>query len=287
MDTIPKNWFIDYYSKTCGLIFKHKGILFHHKSKYQDIKIIDSLDYGKILLLDDFIYRSEWFGNIIPEMIVHTSVLAGKKKKNVLLIGGGDGWSLAELIKYPEITKIDLIEIDRNVIEACRNYFSNVNRAFDDKRVSVFYEDGNDFIDKTTELYDLILVTPSSPFSADGSKSAAYKIFQKEYFRKCKEKLSPDGVFLTDGTNVFYSLKDIAYQSFTHKTVLTDLKSLFKYAKLFYTTSPLIPGGLFTLAIASDKFQPDKDVRKKPSKVTTQYYNSEYHTSAFVLPGVI
>lgn len=95
MDKTDKDWFIDYYSNTCGLTFKHKSVLFRRKSEFQDVKIIDSEDYGKILLLDDFVYRTEWFGQVIPEMIVHTSILTGKTKRNVLLVGGGDGWSLA------------------------------------------------------------------------------------------------------------------------------------------------------------------------------------------------
>lgn len=180
-----------------------------------------------------------------------------------------------------------MVEIDKNVTKACKKYFNNVKAAFNDKRVNVFFEDGDNFIDRTRETYDLILVTPSSPFSPDGSKSAAYPICQKSYFVKCEKKLSKNGVFLTDGTNIFYSLKDIAYQSFTYKTILSDLKLLFKNAMLFHATSPLIPGGLFTIALASNNFQADKDIRLKPNNIKTIYYNSEYHKASFVLPSVI
>jgi len=282
-----KGWFTDLYSDTCGLGLRYKKILFHKKSKYQDIKILDSYDYEKILLLDNFIYRSSWFGQVIPEMIVHTPMLTGTLKKKVLLVGGGDGWSLAELVKYPSIKQIDLVEIDKYVVEACKRYFSEVKSAFSDKRVNIFIEDGNKFIDKINDIYDLILVTPSSPFDASGSKSAAYPICQKDYFAKCKKKLSKKGIFLTDGTNIYYSLKDIAYQEFTYKKVLKDLSSLYNHANLFCATSPLIPGGLFTLVIASNTYNPREDVISKPRSIKTIYYNSKYHRASFVLPSVI
>ncbi|MBL7169491.1 MAG: hypothetical protein ISS48_00550 [Candidatus Aenigmarchaeota archaeon] len=278
-------WFIDYYSDTTGLAVEIEKILYHKKSRHQDVKIIQTKDLGKVLLLDNFIYRSEWFGNIIPEMLTNVPMLTGNKKKKILLIGGGDGWTQNEILKYDFVERLDMVDIDEAVIEACKTHFDPINKGFDDPRLNIHIIDGKEFLEKSNEVYDLIIISATAPFNADGTHSMAYRLYQKDFFELCKKRVSEDGIFIIDGSNVFYGSKDIAYSEISYITIMKQIEGIFPITKIFNVISPLIPGGLFAMIIASKKFDPESDISIENLKFNTEFYNLDIHKSCFKLPN--
>jgi len=276
-----KNWLYDEYADGAGLSFKIVGTLAHEQTKFQNIKIVKTKAMGITLLLNNWIYRTEDQGSVMPEMIVHVSMNTGDfQKKKVLLIGGGDGWSLAELVKYKEIESIDMVDIDKKVIELCSKHFPVTQKAFSDERVNIHVTEGSRFVKKQPDKsYDLILVTGTEAYDAEGKPGISYSLFEKSFYQQCFKKLKNHGILLTDGQNGYYG--DQFYKKINQK-----LKRLFTIVKNYSVTCKYIPGGLYIITIASKKFDPEKVTKTRPIK-NLQYYNLRIHQNSFALPAFL
>ena len=273
-----KSWLYDEYADGAGLSFKIDKILASQQTKFQNIKIVKAKTLGTTLLLNNWIYRTEDQGTAMPEMIVHVPMSVGKfKKKRVLLIGGGDGHSVAELIKYQEVEPIDMVDIDQTVVKLCSQHFPVAKKAFQDKRVKLHIAEGSQFIKSQPEnFYDVIFVTGTEAFDAKGKPGISFSLFETRFYKDCFKKLNQQGILLTDGQNGYYGEK--FYQSINRK-----LKTTFSLAKNYSVTCKYIPGGLYLMNIASKKLDPEKDIYPRSIK-DLNYYNAKIHQSSFALP---
>lgn len=143
---IPNGFMGEQYANDVALIFKVKNILLSRQTKYQKVDIIDTETYGKILFLDNLLMKTDKDGHIINEMIVHVPMMTGGKKKRVLVVGAGEGFTATELLKYPYIEKIDVVDIDREFVEISKKIYPEKMKAFDSKKVSLFLMDGLEFV---------------------------------------------------------------------------------------------------------------------------------------------
>ncbi|KAH0660574.1 hypothetical protein KY289_029322 [Solanum tuberosum] len=143
---------------------KIEKILFKGRSKYQDIMIFQSLTFGKVIVLDGIIQHTERDVCSYVEMIVHLPLASIPNPKKVLIVGGGMGFTFREVLRYPSVEKVDLVEIDDMVVNASRKYFPDIAKGYEDPRATLYVEDGNAFVRNTAPgTYDAIIVDSSDP----------------------------------------------------------------------------------------------------------------------------
>lgn len=270
---IPSDCFGEQYANDIALIFKPTEVLINQKTKYQQVNIINTESYGKILFLDNLLMKTEKDGHIINEMIVHIPMRTGKPKKKILVVGGGEGFTSTHLLNYPEIEQIDVIDIDSEFVEIAKQHFSTTTDSFNNPKVTLHIIDGLEYIKNTNNIYDVILVTSTDP------AGLSIPLFTQEFYELCYKKLADDGIFMTDAYMPYYNFGEIDY-----KYMLNKVSQFYKIAKLYTCTVPTFPGGLFSFVIGSKKYDPEKDLRSDVSDIETQYYNSNIHSAAFQLP---
>jgi spermidine synthase len=270
---IPNNCVGEQYTDDIALIFKPTEILLSRKTQYQQVDIVNTESYGKILFLDKLLMKAEKDGDIINEMIVHIPMGTGKPKQKVLVVGGGEGFTATHLLNYPELEQIDVIDIDNEFVEIAKQYFPNTTSVFNNPKVKLHIIDGLEYIKNTNTIYDIILVTSTDPAGLSSP------LFTQEFYKLCYEKLAEDGIFMTDAYMPYYNLSEIDY-----KYMLNKVAAYYKISKLYTCTVPTFPGGLFAFVIGSKQYDPENDIRTDVPKIETMYYNSNIHKAAFQLP---
>lgn len=262
-----------------GLEIEYSKVICDIESKYQRIRILETQKFGKIIILDDTMFQAEQ-GDELTEMAVHLPLNIGEKKKRILLIGGGDGFALKEVVKHDYLETIDVVEIDRDLFDTCKRIFYFDNNVWNNKKVRIIIEDGQKYLnDYKGALYDVIISTPANTFKKDGSKNIAYPLFQKYFFNLARNRLNENGIFITDGSTSYYSDNSPNWIS-----IHNDLKEEFKIVKPYFFASKRMPGGSFVLVYASKKLDPVKNMRNNLPALKTNYYNFGIHKSAFALP---
>lgn len=173
--------------------------IIHTQSKYQDIKVVKSNYYGKVLVLDGVVQLTEKDGNSYNEMMVHPAMFSHRKPKRILIIGGGDGYVLSEVLKHPEVEHVDHVDLDSVVVDVCRDHFP-WGSAWEDPRVHLHFADGAKFVADASEgFYDVIIQDSSDPFTWDESGEKVIlpssTLYSKEHFQNIEKSLSHDGLF--------------------------------------------------------------------------------------------
>ena len=244
--------------------------LFKTTSKYQKIEVYKSKELGNILVLDDTAMLSEYDEFIYHEMLSHVPLQTHKNPKKVLIIGGGDGGLAREVLKYPDI-QVDMVEIDKEVVEVCKKYFPDI-ADWENPRLNLLIEDGIEFVKNCREKsYDIVLVDSTD------EKEQASVLFSEEFYNHVYRVLKDNGVLSLQGSSYFVALKE-------HKRILKRLKMFpilmpYRYEMLVY------PGIVWNFILASKKYNPLKATTSKINGL--RYYNKEIHQASFALPEFI
>ncbi|MBI5060939.1 MAG: hypothetical protein HZB67_01350 [Candidatus Aenigmarchaeota archaeon] len=261
-----------------GLNIPYSKVVVDRQTKYQRLRVLETEKFGKIIVLDSIMFQAEE-GDELTEMATHLPLNTGPKKRTVLLIGGGDGFALRELVKHRYLESIDLVEIDGVLLEECKKIFT-FSGAWNDPRVHIFVNDGSTVLrEHATDKYDLIISTPANTYTEHGKKNIAFSLFSKQYFRSAYNALRGDGIFITDGSTSHYSEKKPNWVSIYH-----DLKSIFPVVMPYFFASKRMPGGSFVLLLASKQYHPIKNFNLNQRGLKTRYYNQGIHVAAFSLP---
>lgn len=252
-------------------------VLFHEKSKYQDVFVFKSSTYGNVLVLDGVIQCTQRDEFSYQEMLALIPLNSHPKPRKVLIIGGGDGGILREVIKHPDVEQVDQCEIDQMVIEVSKKYLPEMAKSFSSPKLHLHVGDGFEYMQKHQGEYDVIITDSSDPVGPASS------LFQKSYYELMKKALKPDGILACQGECLWLHLNLI-------KGMLTFCKSLFPVSDYAYTTIPTYPSGQIGFVLCSKN--PDTDFREPVRKLTEEevssmglkYYNSDVHKAGFVLP---
>ena len=183
-------WFSDMHTDGVKLSIKIEEQLFSAQSEVQRIDVLESKDFGKILVVDGDLMLTERDEFIYHEMIAHVPMAVHPDVKEVLVVGGGDGGVVRELIKYDAIEKIDVVEPDPLLVEVCRKYIPEITGSLTDERVTIYHEDGLRFIRSKGDAYDLIIIDSPNPFGAGEG------LFTKEFYGNCYNALHEDGIMI-------------------------------------------------------------------------------------------
>ena len=249
------------------------------QSDFQRIEIFSTPEFGDILVLDDRIMLTQKDEFIYHEMISHVPMAVNPDIKNVLVIGAGDGGTVRELTKYKSIEKIDMVEIDRMVVDACKEFLPAVASKLSDPRVHIFIDDGLRFVRHVENKYDLIIVDSTDPFGPGEG------LFTTEFYGNCYKALTSDGILVNQHESPFYNTYSKSMKQ-AHKKIL----QFFPIVKVYQAHIPTYPSGHWLFGFASKKFHPvnDLDVGKwNRLGIDTDYYNTRLHKGCFALPTYV
>ena len=157
-------WYTEQHTPDVRFSIRVDHQLYSGQSEFQRIDVFESPEFGRFLTLDGYMMLTEKDEFIYHEMITHVPMCVHPEAADILVIGGGDGGTVRELLRYPSIRHIDLVEIDEMVVNVCREYLPSTASGLDDVRVSIHYEDGLRFVRKPINTYDLIIVDSTDPF---------------------------------------------------------------------------------------------------------------------------
>jgi spermidine synthase len=271
-------WYTEEHTKNVRLSIKVKEHLYSEKSDFQQIDIFDSDEFGRFLTIDGLMMLTEKDEFIYHETIVHTPMAVHPNPKKILVIGAGDGGVIRELSYYKNIEKIDLVEIDKVVIEASKKYLPKTACKFNDPRVSIYIQDGLKFVRSKENEYDIIIVDSTDPIGPGEG------LFTKEFYGNCFNALNDDGIMVNQHESPFYLHTTKAMQR-AHKRI----KESFPIAMVYQAHIPTYPSGYWLFGFASKKYHPIKDINKnwKDNMIKTNYYNHHLHQGSFALPNYV
>jgi spermidine synthase len=259
----------EYQTRYSGLFFKAKKVLLEKKSKFQRIEIIENQFFGKVLFLDGLVQTTEKDEFFYHEMLVHPALACHPHPERVLIIGGGDGGALREVLKHP-VKKAWLVEIDQEVIRACEQHFPWLESALADPRAELAIADGFDFIQQTRDRFDVIIVDSSDPVGPSAILHA------RDFYQKLKKVLKPDGIIAAQAGSQLLHLEE-------HGQKHRFLKKMFKHALFYFGPVPTYPVGTWCYNFLSDVIDP-REVKDLRIPAGLKYYNPEIHTAAFARP---
>lgn len=272
-------WYTEEHTDNIRFSIKVSKQLYSGQSEFQRIDVFDSVEFGKFFTLDGLIMITEKDEFIYHDMIVHVPMATNPNIKNVLVIGAGDGGTVRELCKYKNIQKIDMIEIDKLVVDVCKKYFKQTSCSLNDERVSIYYEDGLKFVRNKVNEYDLIIVDSTDPFGPGEG------LFTKEFYGNCYNALKDDGILVNQHENPFYS--DYAKSM---KRAHKRIRTFFDICKVYQAHIPTYPSGHWLFGFASKKYDPVLHLQKETWEnfgLETKYYNTNIHKGSFALPNYV
>ncbi|XP_046547106.1 spermidine synthase-like isoform X1 [Haliotis rubra] len=279
MDHLKDGWFSELSELWPGqcMSLQVEKVLFHEKSKYQDVLVFKSKTYGNVLVLDGVIQATERDEFSYQEMLAHLPLCCHPNPKKVLIIGGGDGGVAREVLKHPEVERVDMCEIDEKVIEVSKEYLPEMSSSFANPRLNLHIHDGFDFMGKHHGEFDVIITDSSDPIGPASS------LFEKSYYELMKKALRPGGILCSQGECVWLHLDLI-------RNMLDFCKTIYPSVSYSYTTIPTYPSGQIGFVLCS--LNPDMNFedpinalsQEQGEKLKLKYYNTAIHKAAFVLP---
>ena len=271
-------WFTEYHTENARFSFKIDKQVVSLKSEFQRIDVFDSYDFGRVLVLDGFIMLTEKDEFIYHEMMTHLPMAVNPEIHDVLVIGAGDGGAVRELTRYDSIKRIDMVEIDKLVVDVCREYLPQTSCKLDDPQVHIYFEDGIKFVKEKNNEYDLIIVDSTDPFGPGES------LFTEEFYRNCFKALKSTGIMVNQHESPYYPNDALAMQD-AHKKI----KSVFPVALVYQAHIPTYPSGHWLFGFASKGLDPVADLSTSWDSLglKTKYYNTDLHKGCFALPNYV
>jgi spermidine synthase len=254
-----------------GVYFKARRVLFRGRSRFQRIDVFENDAFGRVLFLDGLVQTTEKDEFFYHEMLVHPALLRHPRPRRVLIIGGGDGGALREVLRHP-VERATLVEIDERVIEVCQAHFGWLRAALRDGRAEVVVGDGNAFLAATRDRFDVILVDSSDPVGP------STVLHQRAFYAGIKRALRPGGIAAAQAGALLYHLD-------AHRRKNAFLKALFRHARFYTGPAPTYPGGTWCYIYCSNSVPPLGKLRRPP--VGLRYYNPQIHRAAFALPNLL
>ena len=263
--------FREYYKKNAGIFLKIGKILFNKKSKFQKILLFENKDFGKVLALDNFLMLTEKDEYFYHEALVHPALSLISKPKKILVIGGGDGKALFEILKH-KVKEVHLVEIDEEVIKISGKYFK-WGKIFRNKKVKIFTQDAYEFIKRIKEKYDLIIGDFPDPVGP------ARKLYKREFYLNLKKILKKNGILVLQAESPIYHKR-------TQRKIYKELKKIFKICKFYFSPAPTYPGGIWLYLFASDFYNPLKSKIKREIK-NLKFYSKKIHKLIFQIGEIL
>jgi spermidine synthase len=265
--------FIEWYPRGYGVAFKVRSRLFETQTKYQRLELYETEGFGKLLVLDGTVQLVEVGEESYHEVLVHPALLAHPDPRSVLIIGGGDGGALREVLRHRTVERVKMVEIDEVVIEVSKLYLDIAKGAFEDPRAEVIVGDGVEYLRKTDEKFDAIIVDSTDPVGP------AKLLFSEEFYRDAYERLNDPGIYVTQAGSVYLFTNELldAYRA---------MKRVFD--RVYYFSFPVIGYASpwsFLVGVRGDLDFTKVDPERAPKDL--YYYDPERHETLFQMPRYV
>lgn len=267
-------WLKEEQIESAVMTYKVKETLVRRKTNFQDLAILDTEAFGRMLVLDGIVQTTINDEYVYHEMIAHIPLFTHPNPKKVLVVGGGDGGAIREVLKHPSVEKAVLCEIDGIVVEECKKYLPEISCALEDPRCEVFIGDGIKYVHEHKNEFDVIIVDSTDPFGA------AEGLFGGSFYKEIYECLTEEGIFIAQTETPFY-LPEVV------KSVFNDAKAVFPVTKLFMAAIPTYPSGYWSFTVGSKKHDPENADLSKAIDISTKYYTKKLHKACFTLPKYV
>lgn len=273
---MSRDWFVEEYPDHAGLMLEVRRRLYDAKSPYQRIEIVETVAFGRLLALDGCVMLTERDEYVYHEMLAHPALCAHPAPERVLVIGGGDGGTVREVVRHAAVREVHLVEIDRMVVEASRAYLPTVSAGLSDPRVSVRYADGFDHLEGHPAAYDVILVDSIDPVGESA------KLFTSPFYERVQRALRPGGLAV-------FETESPLYHGDVLRRVTRSLKALFPHVATYLAAIPTYPSGLWSFTFVSQAIDP---LTIKPRFAGglpegLKYFTPSLYHAAFVLPRFV
>lgn len=267
--------------KGYGQYFDVSEVLFEQKTQQWHLVIFENPTFGRVMALDGIIQTTQRDEFIYHEMLTHVPMFAHGKATRVLIIGGGDGGMLREVVKHQNVEHITMVEIDDAVVDMCKTYLpKHSNGAYDDPRVELVIDDGANFVNTTAQKFDVIISDCTDPVGP------GEVLFSSDFYAGCKRCLNDGGIFVAQNGVAFMQIDELTTTAQRLGHYLNDVS--------FYTAAvPTYIGGLMTFAWGCENPQlrqvPLETLRARfaEANIQTRYYTPAIHAASFALPAFI
>lgn len=268
--------FSEFHDDSIGLTFKIEKSIISYQTKFQKLDLYQTKTHGKLLTLDDFIMVTERDEFIYHEMITHIPLYTHSNPKNVLVIGGGDGGTVREIVKHDSVENIDMIEIDEDVVKVARQFLPTMSCELENEKVNLHFVDGIKWVEDKVDVYDLIIIDSTDPINIGEG------LFSREFYINCNKALKSGGILVNQSESPFYNPEWV-------ENIYSKLNDCFAKVKPYMSYTPTYPaiwtfGMCFKDEDASEKFDIS---RFKMDALELNYYNEEIHTACFALPTFV
>jgi len=270
--------FTEWFPGSTGLSFRLKRTIESVQSPLQLIELYETETHGKLLVMDGCVMLTERDEVAYHEMIVHVPLLTHPNPKRVLVIGGGDGGTLREVVRHPEVELARQVEIDGDVVEMCKRHLPKVAAAYDHPKVDLIIGDGIEYMKNAEDgSFDVILVDSTDPFGP------ALGLFGPDFYKHVHRVLADDGILVCQAESAWYNMPML-------KSIVTTLKDIFPVTNVYSSQIPVYPSGTWSFGYASKGLDPLADLdeaRAKPIVEGGQYYIPAIHRAAFAQPTFV
>jgi len=271
------DWIVDVVGPGFAQATQVDDILYDGRSAYQRIQVATSPLFGRMLILDDAVQTTERDEYIYHEMLVHLPLVTHPAPRRVLIVGGGDGGTLEEVLKH-QVEQVTMVEIDRDVVEICRRFLPGIGgRAFDDPRLRLVIDDGIAFVRTTREQFDVILVDSTDP------KGPGLALFSPEFYAACAHALSEEGLLAAQSGSLLFQ-GDLVGMVGRH------LRAAFPIVGSYWAPVPAYPGVLWSFSYGSKRHDPRQadpgSITRRLTAVQTRLYSPDAHAAALQTPAL-
>lgn len=269
-------WLTEKHTAGYSVNWKCSETVYSEQTELQQLAIVKTDEFGQALVLDGVIQTTERDEFIYHEMMAHPALMSHPQPVSALVIGGGDGGTVKEIIKHETIKQVDLVEIDEKVIWASREFLPEISCGLSDSRVNIFVEDGLKFIKRKQSYYDVVFIDSSDPVGP------AVELFGDSFYRDVYSALKEDGIMVAQTESPQFNTELLAE---VHKTI----KGIFPTTRTYLTSIASYIGGFFTFTMGSKKYDPLEAAvdKEKLKDMNLKYYNADIHKACFALPNFI
>lgn len=261
--------------------FEVTNVVYRDQTEHQDLVIFETPTFGRVMALDNIIQVTTRDEFVYHEMLTHVPILARGDVTDVLIIGGGDGGILRETLRHPGVQRATMVEIDRTVVDLCREWFPDISAgAFDDPRTDLIITDGVKFVAETDRRFDVVIVDSTDPVGP------GEVLFTESFYADCHRVLKDGGVLATQNGVPFFQPEEVT-------NTYRRMGKSFKDNGFYTAVVPTYIGGFMTLGWGTDDVGlrdvplPALQERFAASGLKTRYYTPELHKAAFALPQFI
>ena len=270
-------WYDETLDDHTRLGLRVKETLFSGRSSHQQIEVIDTVGFGRVLIIDKVFMTSEYDEFLYHEMLAQPALSTAPNIARVLVIGGGDGGTVREVLRHPDVKECVMVEIDEMVVNVSKEYLPGIGTAWNDPRLDLRFIDGHEYVKQSTdEKYDVILLDGTDPIGPGAV------LFDESFYACCKRMLTPEGVMALQSESPLLMM-DLFVET-QHR-----LRSLFSEVHPYLGPVPLYGTGIWSWTWCSDTGEPLRAIRERQEAIVegSKAYNEELHQAVFALPNYV